>query len=258
MSTSQLVIVLHACQKQAWLDCLFGNLLLLCIWIQPSPTCLVSWSTCQRTTTTGRTWTRWSARACGPRLLPDRPLVNSPVTPGGVGQRLQPLQRNNYSLVLWGDGHLLPSEETALTLNHSLLFHAVPSRGGTLDWIFHSTYVDLIAHLTVYVLNTRPQACTLANLDILSSPSVLFFYLMFSSWLYIRLKLLNELFMEARNTETCALGPMCVNSTALSSNCQLETVLRWNYSSSSVHLEIHFLSKTSQQNETAEIGEGLQ
>lgn len=48
-----------------------------CIANQPSPTCLVLWSTCQRITGTGRVWTRWSVRVCALHLLPNRFLFDS-------------------------------------------------------------------------------------------------------------------------------------------------------------------------------------
>ncbi len=47
----------------------------VCVSSQPSPACLVSWSTCRRITSTGRAWTRWSVRACVLLLLLDQFLA---------------------------------------------------------------------------------------------------------------------------------------------------------------------------------------
>lgn len=163
---------------------------LSCVSSQPSPACLVLWNTCRRITSTGRAWTRWSARVCVLHLRPDRLPGSSPHPSPQAGYRtaiaapaVEQLEISAPSRVInppptprkkqpgqYGTSLTAGDWAADSILNHSLFSHRsrVENRllfEGCVDsllplygWIFpHSTCVDLMVRLTIGTIQHNTQ-----------------------------------------------------------------------------------------------------
>lgn len=139
----------------------------ICVSSQPSPACLVLWSTCRRITTTGSIWTRWSVRVCVLLLLSDSPSCPSPRA-GWDSDRSSAVEQLVSSVVIWLDWALsavTPDTQTAGDWAPRFSLQSQPLFLCGSQWrllallrIPYTTCVDLKAHLTICTIqHNTPQ-----------------------------------------------------------------------------------------------------